>query len=152
MKQEMLNHPGNKLHKLSWYQTLAALALVITLSAAIYYFANVWSMQPLAAANNIIPADYGRLVWHVGRLFILVQLASLLLLALGSRSAAPHEMAATVKAMRNAYLVLTVTTFAVVASFFWGELAPFYTIDLAITGFALAEMVQFVSQLFYARQ
>jgi len=34
MKQETWNHPGNKLNKLFWYQTLAALLLVITLGAA----------------------------------------------------------------------------------------------------------------------
>ncbi|MCB8966799.1 MAG: hypothetical protein H6660_07865 [Ardenticatenaceae bacterium] len=152
MKQETVNHFYSKLNNLSWYQTLAALSLVITLSAAVYYFVNGWAMQPSATANNSIPIGYGRLVWHVGRLFIVVQLGQLLLLALGSRLAASHEKAATAKATRNAYLVLTVTIFAVVASFFWGELVPFYTIDLAVTGFALAEMVKFVSQLFYARR
>jgi hypothetical protein len=56
------------------------------------------------------------------------------------------------KAASNAYILLSLGLFAVVASFFWGEIMPFYTVDLAVMGFALAEIVKFGSLLLYARR
>lgn len=149
MKQEAFNHSDNILSSASFRQKITALALLMTIAVTFYYFVNVWTMQPIAVANNIIPAGYDSLVWNVGRLFILSQFVWYVLLTL---AAASPEKTAALKASRNAHIVLTLGIFAVVASFFWGELIPFYTVDLAVISFALSEIVKFASQLFYTRR
>lgn len=155
MQQEGTNQSTNTMNSISFHQKSTGLSLIITSSATIYYFVNIWSMQPSAVTNNVIPAGYGRLVLTTLILFILAQIVLQVVLAFGAGSApaaTAHEKAAALKATRNAYGVLTFTIFAAVASFFWSELTLFHSADLLIIGFALAEIVRFASQLFYARQ
>ena len=98
---------------------------MITIGATIYYFVNMWPMQPIAVADNIIPAGYDNLVLNTVKLFILSQVMQYILLAISSGSAVAataHEKMAALKATRNAYGMLTFGLLAAVASFFWGEL------------------------------
>ena len=154
MTQETLSQNNSTTLKVSFHQKGTALSLAVTIGATIYYFVNMWPMQPIAMANNIIPAGYGNLVLDTIKLFILSQVLQYILLAISSGSAVAatdHEKIAALKAMRNAYGVLAFGIFAAITSFFWGELVPFYSVDLAIMSFALAEIVKFASQLFHAR-
>ena len=155
MKQEVINRPKNDLSHISFQQKSTVLSLVITGSATAYYFASMWPMRPIALANDIIPTGYGSLVLNTITLIILAQIVLHIVLVFGSGvAAAPteHEKTAVLKAKRNAYGVLTFGIFAAVGSVFLEELTPFCTANLAILGFALAEIVKYVSQLFYARK
>ncbi|MCB9111656.1 MAG: hypothetical protein H6634_10450 [Anaerolineales bacterium] len=155
MAQETLSRNTGLAFRSSFHQKGTTLSLMITVGATVYYFVSMWSMQPVAVANNIIPPGYGELVLNTVKLFILSQAMQYILLAVSSGSAVAatdHEKMAAIKAARNAYSVLTLGLLAAIASFFWGELVPFYTIDLSIMGFALSEIVKFASQLFYARR
>ena len=153
--QEVVNHPENTLSSISFQQKSTALSLIITGSATAYYFANMWPMRSVALANDVIPAGFGSLVLNTVILIILAQIALQIVLVFGSGvAAAPteHEKTAVLKAKRNAYGVLTFGVFAAIGSVFLEELTPFCTANLAILGFALAEIVKYVSQLFYARR
>ncbi|MEZ4592026.1 MAG: hypothetical protein R3D55_12925 [Chloroflexota bacterium] len=155
MNQQALNQPKNDLSNISFQQKSTALSLIITGSATAYYFANMWPMRPIALANDIIPAGYGSLVLNTITLIILAQIVLQIVLVFGSGvAAAPteHEKTAALKAKRNAYGVLTFGIFAAIGSVFLEELTPFCTANLAILGFALAEMVKYASLLFYARK
>lgn len=155
MKQQALNQPQNDLTNISFQQKSTALSLIITGSATAYYIANIWPMRPIALANDIIPAGYGSLVLNTITLIVLAQIVLQIVLVFGSGvAAAPteHEKVAALKAKRNAYGVLTFGIFAAIGSVFLEELTPFCTANLAILGFALAEMVKYVSLLFYARK
>ena len=155
MNQRAINQPKNDLSNVSFQQKSTALSLIITGSATAYYFANMWPMRPIALANDVIPAGFGSLVLNTVILIILAQIALQIVLVFGSGvAAAPteHEKTAVLKAKRNAYGVLTFGVFAAIGSVFLEELTPFCTANLAILGFALAEIVKYVSQLFYARR
>ena len=153
--QEFVNHPENTLSSISFQQKSTALSLIITGSATAYYFANMWPMRPVALANDIIPAGFGGLVLNTITLIILAQIVLQIVLVFGSGVAAAateHEKVAALKAKRNAYGVLTFGIFVSIGSVFLEELTPFCTANLAILGFALAEIVKYASLLFYARK
>lgn len=153
--QEVMSRPENPLSHISFQQKSTALSLIITGSATAYYFANMWPMRLIALANDIIPAGFGSLVLNTITLIILAQIVLQIVLVFGSGvAAAPteHEKVAALKAKRNAYGVLTFGIFAAIGSVFLEELTPFCTANLAILGFALAEMVKYASLLFYARR
>lgn len=153
MNQQTLDQPTNSLN-LSFHQKSTLLSLIITSSATAYYFVNAWAMQPIAEANSTLPDGYGRLILNIVVAIVLSQIVLQIVLAFGSGTtpaATAHEKAAALKATRNAHGVLTLTVFAAVASF-WGDMIPFYIVDLLVIGFTLSEITQFVSQLFYARR
>jgi hypothetical protein len=154
MKQETLNRPDNALNNISFQQKSAALSLIITSSATVYYFANMWPMRPIALENDIIPAGYGNLLLTTLFLIIVAEiiLQIVLVIGAGSAPAAAHEKNAALKARRNAYGVLAFGALAAIGSVFLEELTPFCTANLAFLGLAFAEIVKFASQLFYARR
>lgn len=128
---------------------------MITGSAAIYYFVNMWPMRPIALADNVIPAGYGSLVLTTLVVMIVAQIVLQSVLAIGADAALPatdYERTAALRATRNAYYVLVAGMLAVVGSVFLQELTPFCTANIAILSFALAEIVKFTSQLVYARR
>lgn len=153
MTQKTLNHKANS-PNLSFHQKSTLLSLIITGSATAYYFANAWAMQPIAEANGLMPEGFGRLILNPVIIIILSQIVLQSVLAFGTGStpaATAHEKTAALKATRNAHLVLTLTVFTAVASF-WSDMIPFYTANLLVIGFAFSEIIQFASQLFYARR
>lgn len=154
MQQEAINRSRNGIN-VSFQQKSTALSLVITGSAAIYYFVNMWPMRPVALANDIIPAGYGSLVLGTVAVIIVAQIVLQSVLAIGAGSASPAtdlEQRAALKATRNAYYVLVTGMMAAVGSVFLAELTSFCTANIAILAFALAEIVKGASQLFYARR
>lgn len=153
MIQKTIPSSTNSLN-LSFHQKSTLLSLIITSSATAYYFANAWPMQPIAEANGLMPEGFGRLILNTVIVIILSQIVLQIVLAFGAGStpaATAHEKTAALKATRNAHLVLTLTVFTAVASF-WSDMIPFYTADLLVIGFALSEIIKFASQLFYARR
>lgn len=154
MHQETINRSRTSLNA-SFQQKSAGLSLVITGSAAIYYFVNMWPMRPIALASDSIPPDYGSLVLATLALIIGAQIVLQAVLAIGAGAIAPptdQERTAALKAARNGYGVLTAGVFAAIGSVFLQELTPFCTANIAILAFALAEIVKFASQLYYARR
>ena len=155
MKQEVTNHPENRMSNISFHQKSIGLSLVITSSAAMYYLANMLSMRETALASGILPVGYGSLVLTTIILFILAQIVLQIVLAFGSGSvptATPHEKEAELKATRNAYGVLTFAMFVTIGSVVVEGLTPLTSANLAILGFTTAEIVRFTSQLIYARR
>lgn len=153
--QEFNDHPENALSSISFQQKSTAISLIITGSATAYYFANMWPMRPIALANDIIPAGYGSLLLTTMGLIILAEIILQIVLVFGAGSAPDalaHEKQAALKARRNAYGVLAFGALAAIGSVFFEELTPFCTANLAFLGLAFAEIVKFVSQLFYARR
>ena len=153
MTQKTLTPSTNAIN-LSFHQKSTLLSLIITSSATAYYFVNAWAMQPLAEASGLMPDGYGRLILNTVIVIVLSQIVLQIVLAFGSGAApaaTPHEQSAALKATRNAHIVLTLTVFAGVASF-WGEMIPFYMVDLLVIGFALSEIIKFASQLVYTRR
>jgi hypothetical protein len=153
MKKTGVNSTGNA-SNISFHQKSTGLSLVVIGGAAIYYFANMWPMRPIALANDAIPTGYGNLVLSTLTLIILTQIVLQTVLAIGAGStsvAATHQKAAMHKASRNAYAVLTLGIFVAIGSVFLEELTPFCTANLVILGFLAAEIVKFASQLFYTR-
>lgn len=155
MKQETINRASGSSFNASFQQKSAGLSLVITSSAALYFIANIWPMRSAALTSDAIPAGYGSVALITLALMVVSQIVLQTVLAIGAGSAAPAtapEKMAALKARRNAYFVLMVGTLASVGSIFLEALTPFDTANLAILGLALAEIVQFASQLFYGRQ
>ena len=155
MKQQALNQPKNELSNISFQQKSTALSLIITGSATAYYIANMWPMRPIALANDIIPAGFGRLLLTTMGLIILAEIILQIVLVIGAGSAPAalaREKQAALKARRNAYGVLAFGALAAIGSVFLEELTPFCTANLAFLGLAFAEVVKFGSQLFYTRQ
>ena len=155
MKQETMNRVNGSSLSASFQQKSAGLSLVITSSAACYFIASIWPMRAAALSSDAIPAGYGSLALTTLALMVVAQIVLQTVLVIGAGSAAPAtapEKMAALKARRNAYFVLMVGMLATVGSIFVEALTPFDTASLAILGFALAEIVQFASQLFYGRQ
>lgn len=153
MKQETMHHSGNTLNA-SFHQKSDVLSLVIIASATVYYVARMWPMRPVALATDTIPAGYGSLVLSTVALIVGVQIVLQAVLAMGAGDTpAPTEQErhAAWRAARNAYSVLTVGMLAVAGSVFLQELTPFCTANIVILAFALAEIVNYGSRLFYAR-
>ena len=155
MKQETMNNanPSNT-NFATFQQKSTALSLIITSSATLYYFANMWPMRPLALASDVLPAGYGSLVLSTIALIIGAQIVLQIVLAVGSGNAptaTQHEKLASLKAKRLAYGVLTLGMFVAIGSVFLEELTPFCTANLAILSFAIAEVVRLAAQLFYTR-
>ncbi len=154
MTEETMKHPSNTLN-VSWQQKSTALSLIVTSSAAIYYFVNMWPMRPTALANDVIPEGYGSLVLSTVLIIIAAQIVLQIVLAVGAGAtpaASAQEKTAALKAKRNAYGVLTVGILAAIGTVFLEELTPFCTANVAILSFAAAEIVRFASQLVYGRQ
>lgn len=155
MNQETINRTNSNTFNASFSQKSTGLSLIITISAALYFIARLWPMRATALVSDTLPAGYGGLVLTTLTLLIVAQivLQTVLVIGAGSAGAATAvEQVAALKARRNAYYVLMVTILSVVASVFVTALTPFDTANLAIMGFALAEIVQMASQLFYGRQ
>ncbi len=153
MTQETIKHTKNTVNA-TFQQKSAGLSLVIISSATIYYFVNMWPMRPIALANDVIPEGYGSLVLTTVAIIILAEIILQIVLAIGAgttQATTAHEKTAVLKATRNAYAVLAFGVMAAIGSVFLQELTPFCTANLAILGFAFAEIVKFASQLFYAR-
>lgn len=154
MKQESLNQTDDPLSNISFHQKSTALSLIITSSATAYYIANMWRMGHIALANDSLPAGYGSLLLTTMFLIVIAEIILQIVLVIGSGSASEataHEKMAGLKARRNAYGVLAFGVMATIGSVFLEGLTPFFTANLAILGFAFAEIVRFASQLFYAR-
>lgn len=155
MTQKVPKNPENTLSNISFQQKSTALSLVIVASATAYYFANMWPMRPVALENNIIPDGFGSLVLGTVGLIITAQIVLQIVLVIGASTApaaTANEKIASLKASRNAYVVLTTGIFAAVGTVFLDGLTPFCTANLAIISFLLAEIVQSGSQLFYGRK
>ncbi len=155
MTQETLNRSNNSLNNVSFQQKSAGVSLVITSSAALYFIARVWPMRPAAIASDAIPAGYGWVVITTLFLIVVAQIVLQAVLAIGQGSVEPAqaaEQAAANKARRNAYFVLTAAVIAAAASVFVAALTLFDTANVVIVGLALAEIVQSVSRLIYARR
>ncbi|MCB0015151.1 MAG: hypothetical protein KDE34_24715 [Anaerolineales bacterium] len=155
MKQEQINHTNKGLSNISFQQKSTGLSLVITGSALLYFLANAWPMRPAAVTRDAIPAGYGGLVMTTLILVVAAQIVLQTVLAIGQGNVAPAnvvEQAAALKAIRNAYFVLTATVLAAVGSVFVAALTPFDTANVIVVGLALAEIVQSVSQLLYTRR
>lgn len=156
MTQETIKQSKNRVTP-TFQQKSAGLSLVIINSATIYYFVNMWQMRPIALANDVIPEGYGSLVLTTVAIIILAEIVLHIVLAIGAigagsaPAATAHEKTAVLKATRNAYGVLAFGMMAAIGSVFLEELTPFYTANLAILGFAFAEIVRLASQLFYTR-
>ena len=71
MQQDVINQTNTRF-TFPFHQKGVALSVVITLGAAIYYFVNVWAMQPAAVADNIIPPGYDTLVLNTLKVFVFV--------------------------------------------------------------------------------
>jgi hypothetical protein len=155
MKQETMIRSENGLNNISFQQKSTGLSLVITGSAALYFIARAWPMRSAAVASNAIPAGYGGLVITTVFLIIVAQIVLQAVLAIGHgdvERASTADQAATLKATRNAYFVLTVGAIAAVGSVFVEALTLFDTANVVVLGLALAEIVQSASQLFFARR
>lgn len=153
MTQETMKQ-SNKTVDATFQQKSAGLSLIIISSATIYYFVNMWPMRPIALANDVIPQGYGSLVLTTVALIVLAEIVLQIVLAIGAGAtlaATAHERTAALKATRNAYGILAFGVMAAVGSVFLQELTPFCTANLAVLGFAFAEIVKFVSQLIYGR-
>ena len=86
MKQETINRTNSNTFNASFQQKSTGLSLVITSSAAIYYFVNMWPMRPIDLANDVIPAGYGSLVLNTLALIIGIQIVLQIVLAIGAGS------------------------------------------------------------------
>lgn len=153
MKQETMNRSRDDLSSISFQQKSAGLSLVITSSAALYFAARAWPMRSAALAGDNIPAGYGGLVITTLVLMIVAQIVLQAVLAIGQGKVEPvavAEQSAALKARRNAYFVLAAGTLAAIGSVFVDALSPFDTANVIVLGLALAEIVNFASQLFYA--
>ena len=154
MTQELLNRSNQDMTQMSFQQKSTLLSLVITISAALYYFVNAWQLQPDSEAIGMIPDSFGSLVLNTAVVITLTQIVLQIVLAFGSGSApakTAHEVQASLKSQRNAYFVLALTLFLGIASF-WGDTIPFHSVELLIIGFVLSEIVKLASQLFYGRK
>ncbi len=155
MKQESVNRANDGLSNISFQQKSEGLSLVITGSAALYFIARVWPMRPAAVASDALPAGYGGVVFTTLLLIVVAQIVLQAVLAIGQGNVAPAstaERAAALKARRKAYWVLTAGVGAAVGTVFAEALTIFDTANVVNLGLALAEIVQSVSQLFYARR
>jgi hypothetical protein len=152
MKQEELNHPNSALSNISFQQKSTALSLVITIGATVYYAVNMWPMHAPTLNNNAMPGGFGTLVIGTVAVIILAQIvlqSALALWAGGASAATAYEKMASLKATRNAYALLSVGVFTVIGSVFVAEPTLFYTVNIAILSFALAEIVNDASRLYY---
>ncbi|MEZ4593596.1 MAG: hypothetical protein R3D55_20995 [Chloroflexota bacterium] len=155
MNQETIKRSNNSLNHISFQQKSSGLSLVITSSAALYFIARVWPMRPAAVASDAIPAGYGGVVFTTLLLIVVAQIVLQAVLAIGHgdvEAASVAEQAAGHKARRNAYFALTVAALAAVGSTFFQALTLFDTANVVVLGLALAEIVQSVSRLIYARR
>jgi hypothetical protein len=155
MKQETTKHSNYTLSNISFQQKSTALTLIIISIVAMYYFANVWLMLPVALANQAIPAGFGSLVLTTLILMIVSEIVLQIVLVIGAGSApaaTETEQVAALKAKRNAYFVLTAGVLTAVGSVLLAEPNLFLTANLALLGLVFAEIVKFTSQLLYARR
>ena len=153
--QEIMNQPQPALSNITFRQKSTALSLIITGSATAYYIANMWPMRPIALANDVIPAGYGNLLLTTLALIIVAEIILQIVLVIGAGSAPAalaQEKNAALKARRNAYGVLAFGALAAIGSVFLEELTPFCTANLAFLGLCFAEIVNYASQLVYARR
>ena len=155
MKQEITNRTGNDLNNISFQQKSTGLSLVITSSATLYFVARAWPMRATAVATDAIPAGYGGLVITTVILIVVAQIVLQAVLAIGQGNVdavSAAEQAAGHKARRNAYFVLAAGAVAAVGSTFVQALTLFDTANVVVLSLALAEIVQSVSRLIYARR
>lgn len=155
MNQETIKRSNNSLNHISFQQKSTGLSLVITSSAALYFIARVWPMRPAAVASDALPAGYGWVVITTLILIVVAQIVLQAVLAIGQGNVEPSSAAeetAGHKARRNAYFVLAVGAVAAVGSTFVQALTLFDTANVVVLSLALAEIVQSVSRLIYARR
>lgn len=155
MTQESLNRTENGLNNVSFQQKSTGLSLVITGGATLYFIARAWPMRSTAVAGDAIPAGYGGLVITTVLLIIVAQIVLQTVLVIGQGDMEPTGTAdetAARRALQNGYFVLTTGILAVIGSVFVEALTLFDTVNVAILGLALAEIVHSASQLIYARR
>ena len=149
MNQDFTNRPNNTLSNISFQQKSAALSLVITSGATLYYLSGAW---PPELAANVISEGVGLRIVTTIVLLILAQIVLQIVLIFGFGSApaaTAAEKTAALKASRNGYGVLTLVVFAAVGSLLLGP-TWFFVVNILVLGFAAAEIVKFTSLLFYA--
>jgi hypothetical protein len=153
MQEETITRKQAQTLNASFQQKSAGVSLFIISIAALYYFARVWPMRPIALAGTPIPDGYAALV--IGTLFViaLTQIVLQSVLAIGAGSApkaTPQEQIAALKAGRNGRYVMIVGVLAVVGLLFVGFPA-FCLANFAMFGLLLAEIVRYASELVYYR-
>lgn len=153
--QDILKQIAHKGDKPSFYQLSTGLSLIITGVVTLYFAIDVGSLWSGAIANNVIPAGYGRLVLTTIVILVVTQIILQTVLSIGAGGVAPltsHEKLATQKATQISYTLLALILFVAIGSLLQAEPVLFFTVNLLILGFVLAEMVKYSAQLIYVRR
>lgn len=126
----------------------AGLSLFAVLMIGMYYVANLLTLLP---SDEAIPDGAASLVFTAIVLMIVVEAVLQIVLFIGAgriEDRTEQDEAIAAKASRNAYLVLTIGTFATFGSVFV-DFTPFEISTILLLVFLLAEIVRFGSQVIY---
>lgn len=129
----------------------AGVSLVVILAIGSYFIANLLTLLPNEQA---VPDGALSLTIITIVLIALVEAVLQTVLFIGAgriEDPSDRDKVGAAKASRNAYLVLTVGTFATFASMF-ADFTPFEMGSLLMVAFLLAETVKFASQIMYYRR
>ena len=146
--------------QMAFRQKSIGISLFVVGSSAIYYGIRVAEMMqttPLigrAATASPLPTGFVPLVISVVVALVIVEIVLQSVLAIGQgqlATATTRDKEVTLKATRNSYYLLITGVIAVVASSLLG-MHQFFTVNLLLGAFVLAEIVKLISQLVYYRQ
>lgn len=145
---------------MSFRQKSAGISLFLIGSSAIYYGVKVAQMMQTtellgrAETPQPMPTGFIPLVISIVVTLVIVEIVLQAVLAIWEgrvAKATAQDKAVALKATRNSYYLLVAGVMAVIASFFLG-MSQFFTVNLLLSSFVLAEIIGFVSQLVYYRQ
>lgn len=150
MSQQTLKH-RNQTIDAPFRIKSAGVSLVVILAIGSYFIANVLTLLP---SEQAVPDGALSLTIVTIVLIAIVQAVLQIVLFIGAgKIEEEHEQDKVVstKAARNAYLVMTIGTFATFASMF-ADFTPFEMGSLLMGAFLLAEITNFASQIIYYRR